>query len=191
MYKQYVFPMQIFIILEKANCRLWTNRALEQNNYYLFFAKSWFLPFIEILKKELFLNATIFIDHSGIDMLQLNSSQQTKWFFFFSRFQLYYNFYSLTLKTRFLLFLTDTKEKKISIPSIDRYFNNANWLEREASEMYGLFFFYKQDGRKLLLDYSKIENPMLKDFPSEGLTDVFYNFFFNQVITNKNEIVEL
>lgn len=57
--------------------------------------------------------------------------------------------------------------------------------------MYGVFFFFKQDGRKLLLDYSKIENPMLKHFPSEGLADVFYNFFFNQVTTIKNETVEL
>ena len=45
--------------------------------------------------------------------------------------------------------------------------------------------------RKLLLDYSKIENPMLKDFSSEGIQDVFYNFFENQVTINKSEIVEL
>jgi NADH:ubiquinone oxidoreductase subunit C len=43
----------------------------------------------------------------------------------------------------------------------------------------------------LLLDYSKIENPLLKDFPSEGITDVFFSFFENQVVLHKNEVVEL
>jgi NADH:ubiquinone oxidoreductase subunit C len=57
--------------------------------------------------------------------------------------------------------------------------------------MYGFFFSLKKDGRKLLLDYSKIENPLIKDFPSEGFNNVFYNFFFNQVTTIKNEVVEL
>jgi NADH:ubiquinone oxidoreductase subunit C len=57
--------------------------------------------------------------------------------------------------------------------------------------MYGFFFSLKKDGRKLLLDYSKIENPLIKDFPSEGFYNVFYNFFFNQVTTIKNEVVEL
>jgi NADH:ubiquinone oxidoreductase subunit C len=57
--------------------------------------------------------------------------------------------------------------------------------------MYGLIFYWKNDARKLLLDYSKLENPMLKDFPCEGIQDVFYNFFENQVVVQKNEIIEL
>ena len=57
--------------------------------------------------------------------------------------------------------------------------------------MYGFLFFLKKDARKLLLDYSKIINPLLKDFPSEGLDDIFYNFFYNQVFLLKNETVEL
>jgi NADH:ubiquinone oxidoreductase subunit C len=57
--------------------------------------------------------------------------------------------------------------------------------------MYGVFFYWKNDTRKLLLDYSKIENPMLKDFPCEGFMDVFFNFFENQVTIHKNEVIEL
>ena len=75
--------------------------------------------------------------------------------------------------------------------SIDKIYKNANWLERETSEMYGILYYNKNDTRKLLLDYSKIENPLLKDFPSEGLQDVFFNFFENQVTISKNEIIEL
>jgi NADH:ubiquinone oxidoreductase subunit C len=57
--------------------------------------------------------------------------------------------------------------------------------------MYGVLFYFKHDIRKLLLDYSKLDNPLLKDFSSEGIQDVFYNFFENQVTINKSEIVEL
>ena len=78
-----------------------------------------------------------------------------------------------------------------NLHSIDKLFKNANWLERETSEMYGILFTWKTDTRKLLLDYAKHENPLLKDFPSEGFQDVFYNFFENQVTVNKNEVVEL
>lgn len=191
MYKQYTFPVQIFIILEKISCKLWLNKALEYNNYYLFFSTKWFIPFIQVIKKELFLSNNILVDQSATDMLQLDNQEDRKWFFFFSRLQIYYNFYFFFIKARITLLLNTTNSQKQTLASIDRYYSNANWLERESSEMYGLFFFFKNDTRKLLLDYSKIENPMLKDFPSEGLTDVFYNFFYNQVITNKNEVVEL
>jgi NADH-quinone oxidoreductase subunit C len=75
--------------------------------------------------------------------------------------------------------------------SIDTIFKNANWLERETSEMYGLLYYWKNDIRKLLLDYSKLENPMLKDFPCEGVQDVFYNFFENQVIVSRVETIEI
>lgn len=191
MYKQYTFPLQVFIILEKLSCKLWVNKALEYNNYYIFFSSKWFLPFIQVIKKELFLSNNILVDHSVTDMLQLDQQDNQKWFFYFSRLQTYYNFYFFFIKTRITLFLNNTKNQKQPLASIDRYYNNAAWLERESSEMYGLFFYFKHDTRKLLLDYSKIENPMLKDFPSEGLSDVFYNFFYNQVITGKNEVVEL
>ena len=184
----------IFIMgkgLEKISCKLWLNKALEYNNYYLFFSTKWFIPFIQVIKKELFLSNNILVDQSATDMLQLDNQEDRKWFFFFSRLQIYYNFYFFFIKARITLLLNTTNSQKQTLASIDRYYSNANWLERESSEMYGLFFFFKNDTRKLLLDYSKIENPMLKDFPSEGLTDVFYNFFYNQVITNKNEVVEL
>jgi NADH:ubiquinone oxidoreductase subunit C len=57
--------------------------------------------------------------------------------------------------------------------------------------MYGVYFLNKKDARKLLLDYSKIENPMLKDFGTEGVQDCFYSFFEEQVITSAAEVVEL
>lgn len=57
--------------------------------------------------------------------------------------------------------------------------------------MYGIHFINKKDTRKLLLDYSKNEYPLLKDFPSEGLQEVFFNVFNSQVSVTKSEVVEL
>jgi NADH:ubiquinone oxidoreductase subunit C len=57
--------------------------------------------------------------------------------------------------------------------------------------MYGFFFFNKKDSRKLLLDYSKKEYPLLKDFPCEGYSDIYYNFFDFQINYIQNEVVEL
>jgi NADH dehydrogenase (ubiquinone) Fe-S protein 3 len=65
-------------------------------------------------------------------------------------------------------------------------------MEREVSEMYGLSYDNKKDVRSLLLDYSRNEFPMLKDFPTEGYNDIYYNFFENKLkYSNKNEFIEL
>jgi len=57
--------------------------------------------------------------------------------------------------------------------------------------MFKVIFKHKIDKRRLLLDYSRQENPLLKNFPSEGYNDVFFNFFENQVVYGKNTITEL
>ena len=59
------------------------------------------------------------------------------------------------------------------IPSIDKIYKSASWLERETGEMFRISYNQKTDSRRLLLDYSKQENPLLKDYPTEGFNDVF------------------
>jgi NADH:ubiquinone oxidoreductase subunit C len=57
--------------------------------------------------------------------------------------------------------------------------------------MFKISYQNKIDTRRLLLDYSKQENPLLKDYPSEGFNDFFYNFFEDQVTFNNSTVVEL
>ena len=57
--------------------------------------------------------------------------------------------------------------------------------------MFNISYSLKIDTRRLLLDYSKHENPLLKDYPVEGFNDVFYNFFEDQVVYNNQNVVEL
>jgi NADH:ubiquinone oxidoreductase subunit C len=57
--------------------------------------------------------------------------------------------------------------------------------------MVGINFNLKKDSRPLLLDYSRNEFPMLKDFPTEGYYDIYYNFFENKLTYVQSEFIEL
>lgn len=90
-----------------------------------------------------------------------------------------------------MLFTTYNNNTLSKIPSIDKIFKSASWLEREAGEMFRISYLNKTDTRRLLLDYSKQENPLLKDYPVEGFNDAFYSFFEDQVVYNNSTVVEL
>jgi len=57
--------------------------------------------------------------------------------------------------------------------------------------MYDIHFYNKKDHRKLMLDYSSFESPLMKNYPLEGKTQVFFSFFENQVIVQNNKYIEL
>jgi NADH-quinone oxidoreductase subunit C len=124
---------------------------------------------------------------SAIDTLKYSSFFSENELIKKNRFMLYNIYYTYFFKVR-LTILTSVSNK---IQSIENLFKNANWLEREVSEMYGIQFLNKKDTRSLLLDYSKNEFPMLKDFPTEGISDIYYNFFENKLVYVKNELIEL
>lgn len=71
-----------------------------------------------------------------------------------------------------------------SINSITELFLNANWLEREASELHGIFFSGKKDVRNLMLPYGDTSAPMKKSFPSVGLREIFYDSITDTLIQN-------
>ena len=78
-----------------------------------------------------------------------------------------------------------------ALPSFESAYANANWLEREASEMYGLTFSPKADSRNLLLDYTMVENPMRRSYPCVGEFEVFYNPLEEGLSYYPTESVEL
>lgn len=191
MLKNYSIPMQLFIIFEKCAVNIWNSKKLNYNNLFLLVSPKWFLSFIYVCKKELFLNNSTLIEHSAID---LKSQKNLNFNLFLNKkFNkiIFYNFYFYSIKFRINFFILFNTFRSNAIDSIDKFYHSANWLEREMSEMYGIILYNKNDVRKLLLEYSKFENPLLKDFSSDGVKDIFYNFFENQVAVVQNEIVEL
>jgi NADH-quinone oxidoreductase subunit C len=112
-------------------------------------------------------------------------------FFFKNRILLFYVYFFYTLKVKMMLFTTYNNNNLTKIPSIDKLYKSASWLERETGEMFRISYLNKTDTRRLLLDYSKQENPLLKDYPVEGFNDAFYSFFEDQVVYNNSTVVEL
>lgn len=191
-------PVQLFLVFEKLNSKLWISKKLNSNHSLILIPNNWFYAINIFFKKELLLSNITLIENSAIDASNYNitsvennlNPHNLENFFFNNKLIVLYNYYNYFLKSKITLFLIVNKLSK-SIDSVDRIFNNANWLERETSEMYGINFKWKTDTRKLLLDYSKIEHPLLKEFQCEGTQDVFYNIFNNQITTLKNETIEL
>lgn len=128
---------------------------------------------------------------SAIDNQKMLNFLNKANFFFKGRLLLFYIYYFYTLKIKIILLSTYSNKNVNRVVSLDKLFKSASWLERETSEMFGVFYEFKTDTRCLLLDYSKQENPLLKDFPVEGFNDVFYNFFEDQVVYNNSTVVEL
>jgi NADH:ubiquinone oxidoreductase subunit C len=96
---------------------------------------------------------------------------------------LVYNFHSILFQQRFFIFVILNSKQNIkknsitwsSLKSITELFLNANWLEREISELHGIFFLGKKDLRNLMLPYGDTSAPMRKSFPSVGIKEVFYD----------------
>nr|YP_010632220.1 NADH dehydrogenase subunit 9 [Cryptocaryon irritans]WBP62336.1 NADH dehydrogenase subunit 9 [Cryptocaryon irritans] len=189
MYKKYEFPLNIFIILEKDDLKFFTSEKLTPNHYICLIKPNSIFLLNQILKNEFSLTGSMLIELSSIDSLKYNKIIEDLTILFKkNRNLIFYIYYFFSIKTK-LTFITYQNKKNIF--SIDSIYKNAGWLEREVSEMFNINFSFKKDLRKLLLDYSKDEYPMLKDFNSEGLSDVFYNFFEENVSYLNNDNVEL
>lgn len=193
MHKKYTIPLSIFIVFEHISVALWTSESFKPNNYIIFLKKNWLYSVNIFLKKEVFLSSVSLIEHSGVDFKKKLSTCKYEKIDFFSKNEtiLIYIYFFFLIKTRVIFFTSYNNTGNIKICSLDRIFKSANWLERETSEMFKVVFKNKVDRRRLLLDYSRQENPLLKSFPSEGYNDVFFSLFENQVIYDKNIITEL
>jgi len=182
------FPLQLFLVLEKLNVIFWNSKCLTKNAYVCLVDNNWFYAINLILRNELLINNSFLVENTAIDTKYFNNFNNKLNHFFGNKTILMYSYYIISQKCK-LSFLVNSKTN--SFVSIDKLYLSATWLERETSEMYGILYYNKTDIRKLLLDYSKLEHPLLKDFACEGYQDSFYNFFENQVTINKSEIVEL
>ena len=89
------------------------------------------------------------------------------------RFKIYYLLLSHENNSRIKISISFNIEEKI--PSITKIYPSANWMEREAFDMYGIKFKNHPDLRRILTDYGFNGYPLRKDFPLTGFNEVRYS----------------
>jgi NADH-quinone oxidoreductase subunit C len=104
------------------------------------------------------------------------------------RFDVVYHLLSLTQNRR-LRVKVETDEDT-PVPSITPVYPVADWFEREAFDMYGIFFEGHPDLRRLLTDYGFHGHPMRKDFPMTGYVEVRYDDELKRVVYEPVKSVE-
>ncbi|UEM05854.1 NADH-quinone oxidoreductase subunit C [Skermanella rosea] len=89
------------------------------------------------------------------------------------RFEVVYNL--LSLKHNLRIRVKVTTDEDTPVPSISEVFSAAPWFEREAWDLYGIFFSDHPDLRRILTDYGFEGHPLRKDFPLTGYVELRYD----------------
>jgi NADH-quinone oxidoreductase subunit C len=89
------------------------------------------------------------------------------------RFEIVYNLLSMSLNQRIRIKL-DTDENE-PVPSATGLYSSAGWWEREAWDLFGIYFAGNPDLRRILTDYGFEGHPLRKDFPLTGYVELRYD----------------
>ncbi|WP_395673196.1 NADH-quinone oxidoreductase subunit C [Phenylobacterium sp.] len=104
------------------------------------------------------------------------------------RFDVVYHLLSMTKNQRVRLKLQ--VDEDTAVPSVVSVFPTADWYEREAFDMYGIFFDGHPDLRRILTDYGFHGHPLRKDFPMTGHVEVRYDDELKRVVYEPVKSVE-
>ena len=66
-------------------------------------------------------------------------------------------------------------DERTPVASLVDLYPAANWFEREAYDLFGVFFSGHPDLRRILTDYGFDGHPLRKDFPMTGYVEVRYD----------------
>jgi NADH-quinone oxidoreductase subunit C len=89
------------------------------------------------------------------------------------RFEVVYNLLSMSLNQRIRLKVETDEEQPV--PSAVGLFSSAGWWEREAWDLFGIYFADNPDLRRILTDYGFEGHPLRKDFPLTGYVELRYD----------------
>ncbi len=99
------------------------------------------------------------------------------------RFEVVYNLLSLKLNQRIRVKVTTDEEN--AVPSVTGLYSAAAWFEREAWDLFGIYFSDHPDLRRLLTDYGFEGHPLRKDFPLTGYVELRYDEDQKRVVYEK------
>ena len=118
--------------------------------------------------------------HMLIDICGVDYPERAK------RFDVVYHL--LSLKKNLRIRVTAHVGEEEPIPSVTGVFNAAQWFEREAYDMYGIYFSDNPDLRRILTDYGFEGHPFRKDFPLTGYIEVRYDESQKRVVYEPVEL---
>ncbi len=104
------------------------------------------------------------------------------------RFDVVYHLLSMSKNIRCRLKVQTDEDT--AVPSVVSVFPCADWFEREAFDMYGIFFEGHPDLRRILTDYGFMGHPLRKDFPMTGYVEVRYDDELKRVVYEPVKSVE-
>jgi NADH-quinone oxidoreductase subunit C len=96
------------------------------------------------------------------------------------RFEVVYNLLSLKHNRRVRVKAATSEDQPV--PSVAGVFKAAGWFEREAWDLYGIYFSDHPDLRRILTDYGFEGHALRKDFPLTGYVEVRYDIEQKRVI---------
>ena len=106
----------------------------------------------------------------GVNRIRENVSEPRE-----RRFAVTYQLLSISNNWRLRLRCFTSDGEPPVIDSVIGIWAAANWFEREAFDLFGIFFNEHPDLRRLLTDYGFIGHPFRKDFPLIGNVEVKYD----------------
>lgn len=124
----------------------------------------------EILRDAPTLQFNQLIDLCGVDYSEYKN---TAWEG--ARFCVVLHVLSTTLNQRLRLKVFAADDDHPRMPSVYAVWNAADWLEREAFDLYGIVFDGHPDLRRILTDYGFVGHPFRKDFPLSGHVEMHYD----------------
>lgn len=104
------------------------------------------------------------------------------------RFEVVYHLLSLKHNQRVRVKLPVGED--VPVESITGLYSSAGWYEREAWDLYGVFFASHPDLRRILTDYGFEGHPLRKDFPLTGFVEVRYDEDEKRVVYEPVKLVQ-
>ena len=99
-----------------------------------------------------------------------------------NRFAVIYQLLSTVNNTRLGVKVVCENNSNPHLDSVCNIWSSANWYEREAYDLFGIYFSGHPDLRRLLTDYGFVGHPLRKDFPLVGNSEVSYDIEKDRVV---------
>jgi len=135
------------------------------------------VPVLSFLKNHHNCQFGSLVDIAGVDM-------PTRKF----RFEVVYNLLSFRFNSR--IRVKTYTDELTPLDSCNDIFKAANWNEREAWDMFGIYFSNHPDLRRILTDYGFEGHPLRKDFPLTGYVELRYDDELRRVVQEPVELAQ-